>query len=248
MQAPQSISPHPWLAELTRRMDEFSDRHDERAIHQLRVAAGRLGVWLELAGRRALRDDLRRVRHAVDALRDTDVLLARGHAAENAADLRAARDTAALGAVSAMHDARPRAISFALACVPWPTAAQAEKALRRLGKRAVRAGEDALRGGRDPLRLHRFRRRVRRARYALEWLGRDSTHARELQDALGAWHDATLAELRLAPVASESVDAQRNALERERNALLERALETYASQRLWWRAWIGSGEREWTSS
>jgi CHAD domain-containing protein len=237
---PEAISPEPWLAALVRRTDEVLRTHDERAVHQLRVAAGRLNVWLELGARAALRDDLRRIRRSVAELRDTDVLLARHPPDTEAARLRATRELAASRATTALRAARPHAVAAALAFVPWPTTAQAERALRRLGLRVVDAAEETAHGQLDPTHLHRFRRRVRRTRYALEWLGRDATNARELQDVLGLWHDATLDERRLESAPPESVESLRNALERERKALLERALETYATHRMWWRDLVGS--------
>jgi CHAD domain-containing protein len=240
MQAPETISPEPWLADLTRRADSVAVAQDDRSVHQLRVAAGRLSVWLELGGRTALRDDLRRVRQSVAHLRDLDVLLGRGRAAEEATRLRAARDAESVGAIAALRAARAGAIGVALGYVPWPTTAEAEKSLRRLILRVVTAGEDAVHGERDPAQMHALRRRVRRARYALEWLGRDATHARELQDVLGSWHDVMIEELRLEATAPDAGDSMRNALERERNGLLERALETYATHRMWWRDLVGS--------
>jgi CHAD domain-containing protein len=41
--------------------------------------------------------------------------------------------------------------------------------------------------------LHRLRKRVRRLRYALEWLGRESAATKALQDALGELRDTALA-------------------------------------------------------
>jgi len=245
MTSTNAISPHPWLEELARRVEAVIDVGDAKSVHQLRVAAGRLSVWIELGGRAALRDDLRRLRRLVSHVRDVDVLLARRtdvapdvqSAETRAEELRRAR---AILATSA-----PQALLVGLACVPWPEFEAAERCARGFATRVVRAARVVEQGDHAAEAVHRWRRRVRRARYALEWLGRDSTRERELQDVLGAWHDAAIEEV-AAEVSSSAasdaqdpaaLDSQRNAARRERDAMLETALSHFATDRERWNAW-----------
>lgn len=239
------ISPQPWLDQLARRLGSPFLLCDEDAVHQLRVAAGRLGVWLELGGRRALRDDLRRLRREVASLRDADVLIARRNGGVEIPSLARARAEECQRISTRLQASKPEALLRALDFVPWLVTSEAERVLARLAARVVSAGDAFLCGEHDSSRIHRFRRRVRRARYALEWLGRDATQSHELQDVLGAWHDV---ELELGRCSETAADGARNALRRETEALLERAGQVYATHRNRWCDVVECGGRAWTSS
>lgn len=235
MSADDSIPPEPWLSELERRLSSSDVLAGEEGVHQLRVAAGRLQAWLDLGGRRALRDDLRRLRRTVAGLRDGDVLLARRSGVEDTRDLAAGRERELERARESLQRSRPEALLRALGFVPWPSAARAERRLSKLAKRALRSADALVAGERDPLHLHQLRRRVRRVRYDLEWLGRASDFARELQDALGAWHDATLDLERSGESFASGDDGTRDRLEREVDALVSRAAECHLLHRARWR-------------
>jgi CHAD domain-containing protein len=147
-----------------------------------------------------------------------------------------------------LRSSSPRAVLLALSCLPWPTLAAAERdCSRRFATRVVRAAQIVERKDRTAADVHRWRRRVRRARYALEWLGRDSTRARELQDLLGEWHDAAIEEADLARGNDSVQEPERDAAPREREALLERALDHFAADRKQWLAFASAEGRAWTS-
>ncbi|MCK6439971.1 MAG: CHAD domain-containing protein, partial [Planctomycetes bacterium] len=70
------IKPDLWLDRLRSSLvavDEARDSGDREAVHTLRVATRRIDAWLQLAGIRVFRDDLRRLRHAAGKVRDIDV-------------------------------------------------------------------------------------------------------------------------------------------------------------------------------
>lgn len=69
------ISPREWTAHLHAHAAPAGAGIAPEAVHQVRVAAGRLSVWLELGGRRMLRDDLAWLRRSASGTRDLDVVL-----------------------------------------------------------------------------------------------------------------------------------------------------------------------------
>src|SRR5262245_54899902 len=57
--APLAVACAPWLERLAAAIEVAAKGDDPEGVHQVRVAAGRLVVWLRLGARRALIDDLR---------------------------------------------------------------------------------------------------------------------------------------------------------------------------------------------
>lgn len=178
-----------WLEELQTRIESLRASIDPESVHKLRVSAGRLSVWLELGGRRALRDDLRNLRRAASAVRDLDVISAHEHDSVWAETLRQERAEEAARLRAAMKSPRIEALVDALENVPEPDAVCVRSALQRLKRRVQRAGDQLDDSENRERALHRLRRRVRRLRYALEWLGADTGELRELQESLGSLND-----------------------------------------------------------
>lgn len=176
------IDPRPQLLEL-------ESRAQRREVHPLRVQALRLNVWLELAGYRVLRPDLRWLRLQARAQRDLEVLLQGGWVSVSSAELELARAQLE----RALHSPRYRGLLRALAALPALDPNRAERSLARLCTRARRAAGAALLASEDPELRHRLRRRARRLRYALEWLGHSARALIELQDELGRSNDAAVA-------------------------------------------------------
>ena len=173
----------PWLTRFERSR-AAALRGDVEALHQVRVIARRLRVWLALAGLHVLQGDLRWLCRETSALRDLDVLdevlTAEGRATLRPPAVRRARD--------ALRSSRVDGVVAALRVLP---ALDVERA--RAASRAFEARLDVLRAQTDD-ELHALRRQVRRARYAREWLEEDTAGLRQLQAALGPLAD--LAALR----------------------------------------------------
>jgi len=226
--APNAIAPHPWLTELEAALARVARDGDSTAVHRLRVSAGRMAALLELGGRRALLDDLRWLRRTVARVRDADVTMAGNVHDARHAQLSERRARAWEAACLELNTPRAPAVLRALSCVPWPTAAEAHAFLTRAGRRALKAGESVVNGHCSVAELHRLRRRVRKFRYVLEWLGHDATHLRELQDVLGTLNDLAITAAELDSREESEVDmAELNALERRQQALIERALDLW---------------------
>lgn len=157
---------------------------DVEALHHARTIARRLRVWLRLAGWRALESDLRWVCRETSRVRDLDVLDTVLTPAARAAWRPAARRQAS----AALSSQRVDGVLRALAALPPLDVARARKRLDRW--------ERALEHPRPKTddEVHALRKRVRRARYAREWLGDDAADLRALQDVLGVACD--LAALR----------------------------------------------------
>jgi CHAD domain-containing protein len=186
-----------WRA-LLGHLDEVRRDADPSAetVHRVRSSASRLTAFLDLGGRRALRDDLRWLRRRAAPVRDADVTLARGvpaplaswlvsQRAEGCADLRGALRRDRFAALcGAMEELKPLAES------------DARDGLRRIERRVRRRGavvtDDA-----SPERIHRLRRALRRLRNAREWMGVSSPDLQPALDALGELND-TCTVLRLA--------------------------------------------------
>jgi CHAD domain-containing protein len=186
-----------WLDELAQQIERNRASVEPEAVHRLRVAAGRVSVWLELGARRALRDDLRRLRRSAAAVRDLDVISAAEGGAALHESLRVERAAEAERFAASLSDEDVEALVEALAVVPPPDAVDVRAALQRQKRRVLRAG-DALDDPDDPAgALHRLRRRVRRLRYALEWLGADAQDLKSLQEHLGHVNDLAIELARL---------------------------------------------------
>jgi CHAD domain-containing protein len=206
------ISPRPWTEALARHAHAVRKRPEPEAVHQLRVAAGRLAVWLRLARKRALRDDLAWLRGSAARVRDLDVLLERHGAQGWTEEFVRQRAQAAHELVLALGTQRCAGLLQALELLPGLGKERALERLPHLRERLQAAARRALAPAEPELEeLHCLRKRVRRLRYALEWLGRESPGAKALQDALGLVRDSALA-LEQARAAPEST---RDGLQRE---------------------------------
>lgn len=195
----ESVSHLPVLEQLAVELERLLDTGSAESVHRMRVSAGRLSVWLELAGRRVLRDDLRWMRACAGRVRDVDVMSSRlssSSPSSGAAPWRehwnAEREAALSSARANLTSTRARATLAALSYWPPLDRSTAEAGLRRIARRASRAGASLHDDERDPDTLHRARRRFRRLRYALEWLEHESRVAKSLQDAFGAANDASV--------------------------------------------------------
>jgi CHAD domain-containing protein len=222
-----AILPHePWSTRLAEQLERMRDAADGDTVHDMRVAAGRLSVWVEISGRRALHDDLRWLRRSAARLRDIDVMLETQRPPEWEAVLREQRDTELARVRKALDSTRPRALLEALACIPPPEVGAARKGARHLVHRSLRAAERMSEDESDPHALHRLRRRLRRLRYALDWLGEDPRDVKKVQDALGAFNDRVV-ELRhldahpIVRVPDDLVEELRDGQDRLRKTALE---------------------------
>lgn len=187
------ISPTAWLERLARELAVARAGDDPEGVHQMRVAAGRLGVWLELGGWRVLRDDLRWLRRSASGVRDLDVLIAGGGDAEHVRWLEARRVSARRELSVALDDECVEGLLTALARMPALPRSTARDRLRTLKDRALRASA-ALEHDRSDLHAwHRLRRALRRLRYALEWLGEDAQALEAFQDVLGELNNRVVA-------------------------------------------------------
>ena len=153
---------------------------DAEGVHQARVAARRLRVWLDFTGHRALQSELRWACGALAMLRDLDVF---GEVLTEAARLEL-RVEAVATAVEAMNSKRWAEMREDLGAVRAPRRAKAKRTLRKLERRLEKRG-GAL-PAHDGAALHRLRRTLRRVRYAREWLGLDASELAARQESLGA--------------------------------------------------------------
>jgi CHAD domain-containing protein len=225
------LSPRPWIEALERHVRAAREMPEVESVHQLRVAAGRLGVWLRLARRRALRDDLDWLRKSAARVRDLDVLLARHGEESWSAALAAERAVAARELVSALETPRVAGLLQALAYLPPLSVREAALRLPKLRARFRSAATQTLRAAAPEFEeLHRVRKRVRRLRYALEWVGRESKAEKALQDALGTLHDAAVASAH-ARAAGAAGDRAREMREQECAADLARVRELWQAGR-----------------
>jgi len=182
------------LEHLRDNLDAAVTDSDVEGVHQVRVATRRIASWLELAGRKSLRDDLRWLRRRAGALRDLDVLLARG---DTPAALRRKWVTARIKAhrelSAAGRSARVAGLLESLAIMPPISMQDARARIPVIRGMVLRRGERFCDDPANTEALHRLRRGARRLRYALEWVGEDVKPLRRLQDVLGAANDAVVA-------------------------------------------------------
>ncbi|MCY2961345.1 MAG: CHAD domain-containing protein [Planctomycetota bacterium] len=177
-----------WLDELARQIERLRVSIDPDAVHRLRVSAGRLSVWLEVGGRRALRDDLRGLRRSAGAVRDLDVIASNAAQVADAAwveTLRQERAEEAARLRAAIGSSRIDALVEALSLVPEPDPVCVRSAMQRMKRRVLRAGDRLEEPEGSERALHRLRRRLRRLRYALDWTGSEVKDLRALQENLG---------------------------------------------------------------
>jgi len=221
-----------WLGELARQIERLQVAVEPDPVHRLRVAAGRLSVWLELGARHSLRPDLWRLRRSAATVRDLDVLAAQDLEGAWTETLRQERAVEAACLRAALNSPRVEALLEGLVVVPEPDAVNVRSAIQHMKRRVQRAG-DGLDDPKDKdSALHRLRRRVRRLRYALDWLGSDSTDLRTLQEHLGGLNDLAVELARLEARAGDpALESRRHAVLHEIQERRSRALEAWKSIR-----------------
>jgi CHAD domain-containing protein len=239
------ISPREWIEHLNAHAEIARAGDDPEGVHHVRVAAGRLSVWLELGRRHMLRDDLRWLRRSAGPVRDIDVMLARrrdgdGGVVELHAELHAERKSARESLLAALASLRFRSLMAALAWAPDLDQELARDTLPKFERRVARASSALERAPDDPVALHRLRRALRRLRYALEWLGSDASALKRFQDDLGDLNDLAVMWRRVHPAPPESTHASAHASmngDASASDLLHREIEERRSRFLKdWRA------------
>ena len=221
-----------WLDELVRQIERVRSSMDPEAVHRMRVSAGRLSVWLELGARRALRDDLRHLRRAAAAVRDLDVLSARECDSAWAETLRQERAEESARLRTAMESHSVEALIDGLSLVPEPDAVCVRSAIQRFKRRVQRAGDRLDDGEGRERALHRLRRRLRRLRYALEWMGAETAELRDLQEHLGGLNDlAVEAEKLEARSGDFALESRRQSVRHEMDERREKALAAWRELR-----------------
>jgi CHAD domain-containing protein len=153
---------------------------DVEGVHQVRVSARRLSVWLGFKKHSALQDELRWLCGALALLRDLDVF---GEVFTEAAS-NELRPRAMDEAVEALQSERWFKLRDRLKQVRAPKRSKAKRALRKLERKLVE--QQLSLPERDGAALHRLRRSLRRVRYAREWLGLEASDLAREQDGLGA--------------------------------------------------------------
>ncbi len=183
-----------WLGHLTHHAPIARAGLDLEGVHQVRVAGGRLDVFLRLGEWRVLRDDLRWLRSRASAVRDFDVLLARSVHAKFDEWLASERMVARAGLLEALESTRFTALVEALGVLP-PLERRVANARRDDARRKVdELARRALKKSASLEAFHALRRATRRLRYAEDWLGAKRKDLERLQDALGALNDAAVAQ------------------------------------------------------
>ena len=226
------ISLTPWLQHLEQQIPLVRKGVESEPVHQLRVSAGRLSVWLELSGRRMLRDDLRWLRRSAGLVRDLDVLLERDLPPAWARALAAERELRRRELLHHLADPRLSSLVAALTLVPDLEDSTARDALARFKRRVLKAGRGLKRDETDARALHRLRRAVRRLRYALEWLGEDMDALKDLQDAFGELNNLAVGLRQLdSPAAPNGLASERVALELEFDERRTHAIAAWKQQR-----------------
>jgi CHAD domain-containing protein len=201
-----SISLLPALEALRRHLPAALDGHTPEGLHQVRVAARRLGAWCQLAGLRVLGADLRWLRRAAGAVRDLDVLLGLELPAGVRRWLEEERAAARAQLLPRLEGPRCAALLEALANLPPLTPATARTRLARLERRVARRRARVLGEPRGDARtapgaresLHSLRRALRQLRYAREWLGLPTGDLSPWQQRLGELNDLDQFARRLA--------------------------------------------------
>lgn len=181
------ISNADWLDHLRAHLPLAREGVDPEGVHQVRVACGRLNVWLRMAGHSVLRDDLHWVRSSAARARDLDIFL--GRPWEEAVQARFSAERRAeqnrLRAVFASP--RLQGLLRALPLLPPLDGGRAREILPALRRRALRRAEGIRPGAAES--LHAFRRALRQVRYAVEWTGGACDEVHAALDAFGLAND-----------------------------------------------------------
>lgn len=190
-----SIPNERWRQHLAAHVPVARAGEDPEGVHQVRVAAGRLIVWTEMAGPDEVREDLRWLRSKAGAVRDLDVLLMhdpRPHPVWEA-DLRRRRDVARGDLLAALDEPRAAKLITRLPELPAVERSAAEKLVRDYAKKARKRGKRLEKQGAHLEDYHRLRRVLRRLRFALEWLEIKPKPLKALQTAFGDLNDRAIA-------------------------------------------------------
>ena len=210
------IPPSPWLEKLQALASAGKAELDAEAIHDLRVAAGRLRVWLAMSGTRVLQDDLRWLRRAAGPLRDLDVVIERLGSRTWAKPLFERRDLLLDQFVATLSSARVKGLLAALRVLPPLPEKKAHKRIEEIKATVERIGARAGRDEDDLEPIHRLRRWLRRLRYAVEWQGGECSRLEDLQEALGEVGDLATAHKRvveMGPIDGAPADGEEIELE-----------------------------------
>lgn len=232
------LDPTRWIDRLAASLAAARATPSVDDVHDLRVSAARLIAWLEISGRRALRDDLRWLRRAAGEVRDLDVILERHSATEWGAVLHHERAARARKFADLAGSPRVEGLLAGLRCVPVPVADEARERVGKLEQRLAKAGTKLESDPFESESLHRLRRRARRLRYAYEWLGDDAKPLAALQERLGELQNLAVEDQHLAEHAEDASAAERrreiaDELAQKRAAAIEtwRALERDEDER-----------------
>jgi CHAD domain-containing protein len=226
------IAAEPWLEHLIRHLPVARAGEDPEGVHQVRVAAARLRVWLDLAGKKEKSAALKRLRRHAARVRDLDVHLEANPPAEVERTLRERRREARSELLAALDDPTLETLIEDLQRSPPTPEAQFIARIRSLARKTVKRGDRALDRPKDIDALHALRRSVRRLRFALEWIGERLEQAVELQDALGRLADRSTAIDHLATMGREgAVSEYRRHLERKLRKSAEAALSLWSEAR-----------------
>ncbi|QDU67239.1 CHAD domain-containing protein [Engelhardtia mirabilis] len=190
---PRTIPLRPALDDLRGHLPAALEGLDPEGVHQLRVAARRIAVWLELAERRTLAGDLHWLRKVAGEVRDLDVLMMQPLPERLGSELAARRDGARRELVDELESTRLTGLLAALENLSALSARSAADGVARLVDVVRRRGEQVDRERKSSRaqrrRLHALRRALRRLRYAREWLGENDPALKRLQTALGELND-----------------------------------------------------------
>lgn len=187
------VSAEPWLARLIEHVEIAREGGDPEGVHQVRVAAGRLDVWLRMHERRVLRDDLRWLRSVASDVRDFDVALTRPLPLVFANWIANERAAARERLIATFAHPRFVALLGALALMPGFEAERGLAYVKRERRRVEERGRAIEREDADVADMHRLRRAIRRLRYAREALGLGVRRIKAMQDELGRLNDAAVA-------------------------------------------------------
>lgn len=212
----REIPPTAWLDRLEERTVSAQGTPNAEEVHELRVACGRLIIWLELGGWRVLRDDLRWLRRSAATVRDLDVVLLRFGSRPWAPELFAQRELGASDLRDVYSNPRVQGIVQAMAVMPSVHEENALDHLAAVQRRTLRAGKRLGRTEKDLAEVHRLRRCVRRLRYVLEWTAEAPQELAELQAELGDLNDLVIMQRVLADRPGEDgIAADRAVVDKE---------------------------------
>ena len=195
--SPADISASPVVDALVEAADMTLTSNEVRPVHQLRVNCRRLDVWFRLAKLRPMRDELTWLRRSAGDVRDLDVLMTMDIPPGWERSLRMRRYHAHKRLKSVIEDERTTALIAAVSERRPTSYKQAVKVTQGLLDQVLRAGRKISKASAEVEDFHRVRIRVKRLRYALEWLGGSTELLTEAQDLFGALNDVDMLLIQL---------------------------------------------------